>query len=408
MVHADLGKDAEYVGEWHLPASDEKIPGVLRRHNGQLNLFLQRIMFPVGRQDAVHGRCTRLAKPGEAQEDMLEWGIKNKDVTLLGVSTGDGLRYSAYAAVFGGMRDDRRLGGISFSFDILHEWARPRAPYRSDDGADGGRFGEFERLEFTHDKAVCALFISHQISIHAHEGRRDSHGSEFTVKVVGGMELRDLMGLYVHSMDSFLRIALGRNLNLARVNRIDGRELPILVPVPRNPATSSDLDHLVELEDMRRDFAGTMGRWMRFYASSKYIIDLFANTTNTPYVEETDFFVYASMLEGYAKYKYGSCHDCGQKGDSLYMKRARKVLGVFKDDFANMDQFVDVVHKMRNDLFHANRRESVDSKLRDSIAHDLYFLIRIILLNEIGLGLTVDSCRHRIGFSFLKRKGQIG
>ena len=405
MVHADLGEDAEYVGEWHLPASDEKIPGVLRRHNGQLNLFLQKIMFPWGRQDAVHGRCTRLPKPGEALEDMQEWEIKNTDVTLLGVRTGDGLRYSVYAAVFGGMQDDRRLGGISFSFDILPEWARPRTPYPSDGGADGGGLGESERLEFTHGKAVCALVIYHRVRIHAYEGRHDSHMSCFTVKVGDGMELQDLMESYVHSMESFLRIAMGRNLNVARVNRIDGRGLPILVPVSRNPATLSDLDHLVGLEDMHRDFSDIMGRWMRFYASSKYIIDLFANTTNTPRVEETDFFVYASILEGYAKYKYKTYDSFEQEGNSLYMKRVRKVLAVFKDDFANMDKFVDGVHKMRNDLFHANQRGSIDARLRDSITHDLYFLIRLILLNETGLGLTVDSCRHRIEFLFLKRKG---
>ena len=90
------------------------------------------------------------------------------------------------------------------------------------------------------------------------------------------------------------------------------------------------------------------------------------------------------------------------------MKRVRKVMAVFKDDFANMDQFVDGVHRMRNDLFHANQRKTVDAKLRDGITHDLYFLIRVILLNETGLGLTVDSYQRRVGFSFLERKGQIG
>ena len=417
MIYADLGADAEYVGEWYLSASGEKIPGTLRRYNGQLKLLLQRPMFPSGKRDAVHGRCTRLPKHGEAQEDMQEWEIKNTDVTLLDVSTGDGLRYGAYAAIFGGMQDDdRRLGGISFSFDILHEWARPSTPYHSDGSADGGGFEETERLEFTHDKAVCALAIYHRVRIHAHEGRHDSHESGFAVKVGDGMELQDLMGRYVRSMDSFLRIAMGRNLNLAYVNRIDGKELPILVSVSRSPATLDDLDHLVGLEDMRRDFADIMGEWMRFYARNKYIIDLFANTTNTPDVGETDFFVYASLLEGYAKYKYESspefeyesCDSRGQKGDSMYKMRIGKVLEPFRGDFGNMNEFVDNVHSMRNDLFHANRMETVDADLRDRITHDLYFLIRIILLNETGLNLSVDSSQYRLNFAFLERKKSAG
>ena len=306
MAYVELGKDVEYVGEWNAFVHGEKTPGTLRLYNGQLELFLQKPMYLLGGLDTIHGRCTRLVKHGEMEGYMPEWYIVNEAVTLLGVRTGDGLRHSAYAAIFGGMQDDdRRLVGISFSFDILHEWARPSTHYRSDDGTDGSGLRESERLEFTHDKAVCALVISHRVRIHAHKGRHDSHMSWFTVKVGDGMELQDLVGSYVRGMESFLRIAMGRNLNLARVNRIDGDKLPILVPVSKNPATLSDLDHLVGLEDIRKDFADIMGRWMRFYTGSKYIIDLFANTTNTPYVEETDFFVYASMLEGYAKYSSG-------------------------------------------------------------------------------------------------------
>lgn len=47
---------------------------------------------------------------------------------------------------------------------------------------------------------------------------------------------------------------------------------------------------------------------------------------------------------------------------------------------------------------------SEDMELRDRITHDLYFLIRIILLNEIGLDLSVDSPKYRLNVAFLERK----
>ena len=167
------------------------------------------------------------------------------------------------------------------------------------------------------------------------------------------------------------------------------------MPTSKQPATFEQA-HLVELEDVHGDFADIMGEWMKFYASNKYIVDSFADTIETPRVEETDFFVYASLVEGYSKYKYGR--------DGDYKERIRKALKRFEADFGNMRQFIDNMHEMRNNLFHANQRESVDTDMRGRITHDLYFLIRIILLNETGLDLTVGSHGRQIRFLFLECK----
>lgn len=392
MVYIDLEEDAEYFGEWFLAGSDEKIPGTLHHSNGRLKLFLLRPILGAMRPDAIHGECARLSRSGSMQERM----PMRETVTLLGARSVDGSMYSVYAAVFGGLPDgNHKLDGISFSFDILHEWAVPKNSYQNDGDVDFRSLEKPERLEFADGKAKCALIISHRIRIDVYEGRHDSHMSAFTVEAKDGMSLQDLLGHYVRGMHSFLMIATGRNMNLKCINRTDGRGLPILVPTSKKPATFEQA-HLVELEDVHGDFADIMGEWMKFYASNKYIVDSFADTIETPRVEETDFFVYASLVEGYSKYKYGR--------DGDYKERIRKALKRFEADFGNMRQFIDNMHEMRNNLFHANQRESVDTDMRGRITHDLYFLIRIILLNETGLDLTVGSHGRQIRFLFLECK----
>lgn len=393
MVYIDLEEDAEYFGEWFLASSDEKIPGTLHHDNGQLKLFLLRPILGARQPDAIHGKCARLSRSGNMQERM----PMRETVTLLGARSVDGSMYSVYAAVFGDLPDgNHKLNGISFSFDILHEWAVPKNSYQNDGDADFRSLEKPERLEFADGKAKCALIISHRIRIDVYDGRHDSHMSAFTVEVKDGMSLQDLLGYYVRSMHSFLMIAMGRNLNLTRINRVDDRGLPILVPTSKKPATLSEQAHLVELGDVYGDFADIMGEWMKFYANNKYIVDLFADTIETPRVEETDFFVYASLIDGYSKYKYG--HDGG------YKERIRKTLKRFEGDFGNMRQFISNMHEMRNNLFHANQRRSVDTDMLGRITHDLYFLIRIILLNETGLDLTVGSHGCQIRFLFLECK----
>ena len=415
MGNGDLLEDAEYFGEWFLPGSDERVAGTLHYSNGQLRLFsLRPIGGSVRGHDVVRGNCVKLSKTRPQRDGSAPRTVLSAagPVTLLGDRSGFFPNYLPRAAIFGELPDDQKLRGISFSFDTLHEWAMPREPYQDNGSADFAGLEKPELLEFGDGEADCTLCIVHRIQINAYEGRHDSHESYFKITPKSGMRLQDLGVNYVQSIQSFLRIAMGRNINLVSINRTDGKREPILVPVPRKPDKFSELEHLAHLEDMREDFGGIMGRWLRFYANNRYAVDLFLKTTDTTYVEMLDFFAYASLLEGYAKYKYESspefeyesCDSRGQKGDSMYKKRIGKVLEPFRDDFGNMDEFVDNVHKMRNDLFHANRMETVDADLRDRITHDLYFLIRIILLNETGLNLSVDSSQYRLNFAFLELK----
>ncbi|MCH9042156.1 MAG: hypothetical protein IIB80_08390 [Thaumarchaeota archaeon] len=101
------------------------------------------------------------------------------------------------------------------------------------------------------------------------------------------------------------------------------------------------------------------------------------------------------MLEGYYKSRY--------EGEKDYQKRISIVLKPFESEFSNINEFVKEVSKMRHDIFHFNRREELDINKLHSLTHDLFFLIRMILLNGIGLNITMTTNPHMKKLIFLKR-----
>ena len=203
---------------------------------------------------------------------------------------------------------------------------------------------------------------------------------------------------YVFGIEYFLMIVMGRNVNLTSMSTTfsKGNSKDVYLPVIKKNSHGNEFEHFFNLLFLKNNYLQTLVNWFDFYFRNKYLLKLFFKTFETNVVDTLDFYVYASLLEGYYKLKF--------HGEDKYSKRISKVLrDIFPNTFSNLDDFISDVSFMRHNIFHLNMRDQLDEDLLHKITHDLFFLIRIILLRHIGLNVTIDTNPHMKNLVYLKR-----
>ena len=380
----NLTKNIEIIGEWFLPDSDNKIPGVFRYKDGQSTLELLRPF-------TVEKRTTQ-----DSTFKTIHGQTKNGPVTLTHVIFNFLYAHgSVYSAIFGRLLDDNHtLEGIGFNFDLLNEWATSKHPYKVKQ--DDFYADTLEKYAFTIDDVTCELLISLGTSAGYLKGTRTYNLSNFLLKAEKGKSFHALFD-YVIGIQYFLMLVMGRSLNLDSMTNLSNNSLSkdIFLPVSKKETKGSDLDHFFNISFIRKNYTSVLTNWFDFYLKNKYLLKMFFGTMHDNTVKSSDFFVYASLLEGYYKSKYTE--------ESEYKKRIRVVLQPLSHDFSNLDEFINVIEKMRHDNFHFNKRDELDEDLLQKVTHDLFFIIRIILLNHIGVSITINSIPHMKDLMFLKR-----
>ena len=389
MARDTLTKNTEIIGEWFLPNSDEKIPGIFRYEDGQSSLELLRFFnfhessqFPITIK-TIHGET----KIGKATLTDVRFRYSFSSIG------------SVYLAIFGNHLDDSHvIQNIGFNFDLLNEWAISKYPYTAISINEEG----IKNMKNTHEVfscmvngITCELHISLGTGVSYLEGTKTYHLSSFLMKSEKNKSIRDFIDQII-GIQQFLMLVMGRNLNLTSMTiGNDSRSHNVYLPVLKNENKGSDLDHFFNISYIRENYTEVLTDWFDFYLKNKYLLSLFFDTMEKPEIEDSDFYVYASMLEGYYKSRY--------EGEKDYQKRISIVLKPFESEFSNINEFVKEVSKMRHDIFHFNRREELDINKLHSLTHDLFFLIRMILLNGIWLNITMTTNPHMKKLIFLKR-----
>ena len=391
MAEQHLTKNIRLVGEWFLPQTEKRIPGVFIYESGQIRLDLLRSF------DHDEKNIERIY--GVTHMGM----VTLFDVVFNSIS-GVG---TAYGAIFGKhMNKDDYIERAIFNFDLLDEWAisMHRLKFPDDPHEQINYINKTtEEFKFQIDGDIqCTLTISHGMTFHYLEGVRQFPRSHFTIEFKHGKELRELVRDYVYGLKYFLMTIMGRNLNLTELFWIDkSNNSPIYIPLEKKSGHGSYSDHFFNIAYIRDNYEKILKNWFSFYASNKALLDLFIVTYEKRFVETLDFFVYAAILEGYYKDTFVLCSTSPSR-KKKYKERINDVLSQnFANDFVNLDKFVEKVDSMRHDLFHLNKRAEFEDELMP-ITHDLFFLLRIIFLNHIGCDLTIDSLPRQIVFKFLK------
>ena len=242
----------------------------------------------------------------------------------------------------------------------------------------------------------CTLLIYHGRSWNYLNGTKEFSTSRFSIKSKGGMKLHDLQN-YIRGLQYFLMLIMGGNLNLSELFREEENyRRPIYVHLSRKPISGDEFDHFFNISHIRENYEKILGNWFDFYRKNAYLLRLFFGTYDRAYVEHLDFFVYAALLEGYAK--------TTSTLEKEYKPRIACVLQqYFANDFTNLSDFIDKIDSMRHDHFHFNRRDKLDEELLFQLTYDLFFLIRIIFLNHIGCNVTINTPQSPIYFKFLKK-----
>ena len=388
MARDNLTRNIEIIGEWFLPNSDEKIPGVFKYEDDQSSLELLRFF---NFRESPTSLITIKTIHGET---------KRGKVTLTDVR----FRYpftafgSVYLAIFGDHLDDSHaIQNIGFNFDLLNEWAVSKYPYSAISIT-----GDIRNMQNTHEifhcvvnGITCELHISLGTGVSHLEGTKTYPLSSFTMKSENNKSIRDFIDQII-GIQQFLMLVMGRNLNLTSMTiGNDSISHNVYLPVLKNENKGSDMDHFFNISYIRENYTELVTGWFDFYLKNKYLLNLFFDTMENNEIEDTDFYVYASMLEGYYKSRY--------EGETDYQKRIAIVLKPFESEFSNINEFVKEVSQMRHDIFHFNRREELDVNKLHSLTHDLFFLIRMILLNGIGLNISMTTNPHMKKLIFLKR-----
>lgn len=378
----NLTKNIEIIGEWFLPNSEEKIPGVFRYEDGQSRLELLRPFILTSTSNSpleiIYGHTQR--------------GLVTLTDVIFGVTLTHG---SVYSAIFGNHLDNNhKLTGITFDFDLLNEWAISKHPHQI--VQDNFLANTLEKYTFTINDVTCELLISLGSSVGYLKGSKTYNMSNFLLKTKKSMSFYDLFD-YVLGIQYFLMLVMGRNVNLDSMSTLSEttHRSDIFLPVDRKDSTGSDLDHFFNIHFIEKNYTEILTNWFNFYQKNKYLLKMFFETMDKNTVESTDFFIYASLLEGFYKYKY--------TGESEYKKRIHTVLQLFATNFSNLDDFIEQIHKMRNDNFHFNKPDNLDEELLSKITHDLFFLIRIIFLNHIDADLKINKIPYLKDFLFLKQ-----
>ena len=384
MEHLDM--DHEWVGEWHLPGAAERVPGLLRYAGGQVRLELLRPFTGATGEAAatVVGRTWR------------------GPVTLLDVIFDAPLHATAYSAVFAPPDAAEKVSEASFGFDLLKEWAVPGRPHNDAakiyDWSGQGRFGEGATDKFESqldDDVRCTLSVSLGTSRHVVEGTRHYHTSWFRVESKRGLPVREIVTRYVYPVKHFLMAAMGRPLNLSEMHVIlDGRPAEVYLPVDRQEGSGSELDHFFNIRGIGDDFDRILRRWFELHERSPLHMRLLFRTLDTRYADELYLYVYATIIEIW------NAANSTLKG-SNHKRQIKQALKPFEDDFENVGEFAKVIYRIRNAMVHHISRHDLDYDEIRRIAHDLFYLIRVMLLEHCGA-----KVRHEHGrFAFLKRRG---
>lgn len=387
VTMAHLDGDSEWIGEWYLPGTAERVPGLLRYAGGQVRLELLRPLANVEAETvaAVLGHTRR------------------GPVTLSDVIFETPLQASAYSAVFAPQGDAEKVFEATFSFDLLGEWAVPGRPHTDAakiyDMSDPATFGEDALEQFESqldDGARCTLSVSLGFSHHAIEGTRQYHDSWFRIASRRGLPLREVVTRYVYPINHFLVAAMGRPLNLSAFHIIldKRRSVEVYLPVKRQPSSGSFADHFFNIGGIKDSFDGTLRRWFDLHKKSPLHLRLFFRTLDTRYSDPLYFYVYATVLEIW------NAANSSLAGAN-YRKRIEQALKLFEDDFENTKEFADKVYAIRNAMVHHIPERELDDDELLRVTHDLFYLIRVMLLEHCGL-----KVRHGAGgFVFLKKRG---
>lgn len=287
MAHLD--EDREWVGEWFLPNTARRVPGLLRYAGGQVRLELLRPLAGMA---------------GRAAPTVL--GCTSQGPATLSNVMFDTPRHAvAYSAVFAPPSAAEKVFEACFGFDLLKEWAVPGRPH--EDAAeiygrpDPDRFGEgaVDRFESQLDDSVkCTLSVSLGISHHDIEGVRQYHNSGFCIKSEEGLSISEIVAKYAYPIKHFLMAAMGRPLNLTSMHIVlDGRTAEVYLPASKQSSSGSELDHFFNVWDVKDDFDGILRRWFELYRKSPLHLRMFFRTLDTRYSDVLYFYVYAAVIE---------------------------------------------------------------------------------------------------------------
>lgn len=389
----NLTRDFEIVGEWYLPDSKEKIAGLYRFQKGQSTIELSKPII----SDSVQNIMKR-EKVGTIHGD-----TSLGKVTLTNVH----LRYpfnfgSVYTAIFGSHLDPQHtLEGISCSFEGLTKWTQPQML-----GSMEKTFTEnltedrSERLSFEHAENTCMLFVSTTFAADVYTGIKISPVSKFSVKTKEGKSFNKLFD-YVQGFRYFLQLIIGTKVELTEMTaynfNVSSLDDQIFLPVTQKNDNDDwgVQNYFFHLKDIESHFPKILKKWIEFYFNNKYMLKIFFETFTTRYVESTDFFVQAPILDGF--YISEKSDD-----DSHYADRLRHIFSIFKNDFSNLDDFITSIVNMRKNNLHFKTRVNMDETILRQISHDLHFLIRILFLKYVDMDILPYVTQFYPRFLFLK------
>lgn len=382
MEHLD--GDREWVGEWFLPNTTRRVPGLLRYAGGQVRLEL------------LHPLAGMAGKTAQTVLGRTRQG----PVTLSNVVFDAFGHAIAYSAVFLPPESAEKLFEAHFGFDLLKEWAVPGRPhedaakiyYGSD--PDKAGVGPVARVESRlDDDVVCTLSVRLEIAHHVIEGVWQYHDSWFTIKSKRGLSVGEIAAKYVQPIKHFLMAAMGRSINLSEMRAIvDGQPADVYLPVERQSSSGSDLDHFFNIWDIRDAFDGILRSWFELHSKSPLHMRMFFRTLDSRYSDVLYFYVYATVVEIWTA---ASPTTTGNNREKI-----KRALASFEDDFENIDEFADKVFDTRNAMVHYIPSYDLDVDEPHKITHDLFYLIRVMLLECCGV-----KVRHEHGrFAFLKKR----
>lgn len=380
-----LNGDREWVGEWHLPGATAQVPGLLRYAGGQVRLELLRPFEGATNEGATNVGGSTCRGP----------------VTLLDVIFDTPLHATAYSAVFSPPSAAERVFEASFGFDLLKEWAVPGRPHEdaakiydwaSRDMLEENAVDKFEsRLD---DDVRCTLSVSLGTSYHVVEGVRHYHDSWFRIESKRGLPVREIVARYVYPVKHFLMAAMGRPLNLSELHVIlDGRPAEVYLPVDRQESAGSEMDHFFNIRGIKDGFDGILRRWFDLHERSPLHMGLLFRTLDARYADELYLYVYATVIEIW------NAANSTLKG-SDHRRQIKQALEPFEGDFENVGEFAEKIYHIRNTMVHHNPKHRPDYDELRRVTHDLFYLIRVMLLEQCGA-----KVRHEHGrFTFLKKR----
>ena len=387
---AYLDEDHEWPGEWLLPGTAKKVPGILRYTNGQIRVELLDPL--VGAENkvvkSVYGRTSK--------------GI----VTITDVKFNKLFRRHgiAHSAVFGWHANaEKKIFKVGITFDILKEWAVLDRPYTDAlqiyDPDNESEFGKDDRKIFESqldDDVKCMLVIGLATSYHSIKGARQYHTSWFTIESKQGLPLKEMVSKYVVGIKHFLMAVMGRPLNLSEINILSGtrRPLRVYLPTHKRHDVGSDLNHFFNIEPATGTFDTTLHKWFTLCRGNMYYLERFFQTFDTPYIDPLHFPAYTAVLE--------MCHFASTSRSSHKVSQEdiiKWALGRFECDFSNLCDFAKKVRRFRNALVHYKHGCGENDNDLYMVTHDLFYLIRVILVEQCDANV-----RHRDAhFLFLQK-----